>query len=49
MCAFGHAVAMSVNLNSHKFKGAYMSAINTLNSDILWGCFFSDKQDLFLT
>lgn len=29
MCAFGRAVAISVNLNTHKFKDAYKRAINT--------------------
>lgn len=49
MCAFGRAVAMSVNFNAHQFKGTSMRAINTLNSDVAWGCFFSDKPDLFLS
>lgn len=42
MCAFGCAVAISVNLNTHKFKDAYRKAKNILNSGVPWG-WFSDK------
>lgn len=47
MCACGRAVAMSVNLKAHKFKGTYMRAINTPNSDVPWVAFLVTSEICF--